>query len=272
MSAPTAPRPVTPLAILAASLARLEEEVTSGDAVDGVVLAQLRRARELACGLDPYVVACTTPASPALAALARRTDEEDWGSGPAGGGVLEREMLSGHLEGQTLKMLVRATRATRVLEIGMFTGYSALAMAEGVGEHGVVVALEVDEHAAQLAQECFADSPVGDRISVRLGPALATLEALAAEGEVFDFVFVDADKPGYVDYFRTLLDRGLLAPGALVCVDNTLLQGEPYLAEGRSANGRAVAAFNQAVADDPRVEQVVLPLRDGLTLIQQVEA
>jgi caffeoyl-CoA O-methyltransferase len=269
VSASTAPRPVTPLGILASSLSRLEEEVVAGDGVDAVVLNDLRRARELAAGLDPYVGRCTTPESPALASLARRTDEEDWGGGPR---FLEREMLSGHVEGQMLKMLVRATRARSVLEIGMFTGYSALAMAEGLPSDGRVVACEVDEHAARLAQECFDESPVGERITVRLGPALDTMAELAEAGEVFDFVFVDADKPGYVAYFETLLDRGLLAPGALVCVDNTLLQGEPYLPGDPTPNGAAVAEFNRVVAEDPRVEQVVLPVRDGLTLIQQVVA
>lgn len=267
MSTGTTPRPVTPLGILAGSLARLEEEVATGDQVDGVVRSELTRARELAAGLDPYVASCTTPESPALADLARRTDEADWGSGPT---FLEREMLSGHVEGQLLKMLVRATGARRVLEIGMFTGYSALAMAEGLPAAGRVVACELDPGAADLAQECFAASPAGERIDVRVGPALATLAELAEAGESFDFVFVDADKPGYVDYLTTLLDRGLLAPGALVCVDNTLMQGEPYLPGRASINGEAVAAFNRTVAADPRVEQVLLPVRDGLTLIQQV--
>ena len=267
MSAATTPRPVTPLGILAVSLARLEEEVATGDQVDGVVRQQLSRARELAAGLDPYVASCTSPESPALAALARRTDEEDWGTSPT---LLEREMLSGHVEGQLLKMLVRATGARSVLEIGMFTGYSALAMAEGLASGGRLVALELDPGAAVFAQECFAASPAGELIEVRVGPALASLGILADAGEVFDFVFIDADKPGYVDYLRTLLDRGLLAPGALVCADNTLMQGEPYLPGCASVNGEAVAAFNRAVVEDPRVEQVLLPVRDGLTLIQQV--
>lgn len=267
MSAATTPRPVTPLGILAGSLTRLEEQVATGDQADGVVYGELARARELAAGLDPYVASCTTPESPALAALARRTEEQDWGTGPT---FLEREMLSGHVEGQLLKMLVRATGARRVLEIGMFTGYSALAMAEGLPAGGRVVACELDPGAAAVAQECFAASPAGALVEVRVGPALATLGALADAGEVFDFVFLDADKPGYGDYLAALLDRGLLAPGALVCVDNTLMQGEPYLPGPPSINGAAVAAFNAVVAQDPRVEQVLLPVRDGLTLIQQV--
>lgn len=267
MNAPGDPRPVTPLSLLARALADLDESIAAQPTTDAVVLAQVRRARALAAGLDPYVAASTTPESPALADLARRTDAEEWGAG-----ALEREMLSGHVEGQLLKMLVRATRARRVLEIGMFTGYSALAMAEGLDEDGRVVACEVDERAAAIAAEAFAQSPVGDRITVRLGPALETLTTLADEGQVFDFVFLDADKPAYAAYLEALLAGDLLTPGALVCVDNTLLQGEPWLPGEPTANGAAIKAFNQAVADDPRVEQVLLPVRDGLTLIQRVGA
>ena len=105
---------------------------------------------------------------------------------------------------------------------------------------------------------------------MRVGPAGDTLHALAEAGEVFDLVFVDADKAGYADYVTTLLDRDLLAPEALVCVDNTLMQGDPWLPGESSPNGEAIASFNQAVADDPRVAQVVLPVRDGITLLRRV--
>jgi caffeoyl-CoA O-methyltransferase len=267
-----APRPVTPVAILADRLAWIRDRVETLEGVDADLVAEVRRTADLAAGLDPYTSRVTTPESPALRALAERTAQEDWGSragaGPAAG--LEQEMLSGHVEGATLKLLVRATGATRVLEIGMFTGYSALAMAEALPVGGRVVACEVDEHVARIAGECFAASPVADRISVRVGPALATLADLAAAGEVFDLVFVDADKAGYADYFTTLLDTELLAPGALVVVDNTLMQGDPWLPGESTPNGAAIAAFNELVAEDPRVEQVVLPVRDGLTLIHRV--
>ena len=267
-----APRPVTPLAILADKLARVSDRLDELDGVDPELAAEVRAAARLAAGLDPYTSRLSTPESPALRALAERTAGEDWGrrsgTGPALG--LEQEMLSGHLEGQTLKLLVHATRARRVLEIGMFTGYSALAMAEALPEGGEVVACEIDGYVAGLAQECFAASPAGARISVRVGPALNTLAQLAAAGESFDLVFVDADKAGYVDYFHVLLERGLLAPGALLCVDNTLMQGDPWLPGESSPNGTAIAHFNEVVAADARVEQVVLPVRDGLTLIRQV--
>jgi caffeoyl-CoA O-methyltransferase len=183
---------------------------------------------------------------------------------------LEQEMLSGHVEGQTLKFLVHLTQAKRVLEIGMFTGYSALAMAEALPDDGEVVACEVDAYVAKFAQQCFSESPSGHKILVKVAPALLTLKQLAAANETFDLVFIDADKAGYVDYVNLLLDTNLLAPNGLICVDNTLMQGQPYLSGESTANGVAIAAFNQTIVNDPRLEQVLLPLRDGLTLIRRI--
>ena len=268
-----APRAVTPLGILAAQLEHLRQQIEALDSVDANLKSQLRQACELASGLDPYINSCTTPESPALTALVKRTQAENWSKRFSDSETvqqLEQEMLSGHLEGQTLKFFVHLTRAKRVLEIGMFTGYSALAMAEALPDDGEVVACEVDAYVAEFAQQCFKESPDGHKISVKVAPALLTLKELATAGDVFDLVFIDADKAGYVDYLNLLLDTNLLAPNALICVDNTLMQGQPYLSGESTANGRAIAKFNQAVADDPRVEQVLLPLRDGLTLIRRV--
>jgi caffeoyl-CoA O-methyltransferase len=260
---------VTPISILADRLARLQEQLEADAAVDGQVLDELRDLTDLAAGLDPYLAACTTPESPALAAIAGRTRGADWASMREGDapGALEQEMLSGHVEGQTLKLLVRLTGARRALDIGMFTGYSALAMAESLPAGGEVVACELDPTVAAIARRSFDESTAGTRITVEIGPALDTLHRLADADARFDLAFIDADKGGYVDYLAVLLDRGLVGPGGLICADNTLLQGEAYLPAHRSELGAAIATFNRAVADDPRVEQVLLPLRDGLTLI-----
>ena len=180
-------------------------------------------------------------------------------------------MLSGHVEGQLLEFLVHLSGARRVLEIGMFTGYSALAMAEALPADGVVVACELDAAVARFARAHFDASPAGRRIHVEVGPARATLQQLVDDGsEPFDIVFIDADKAGYLSYLEFLLDSPLLAPGAVVAVDNTLLQGQAYGVGAVSGNGAAIAAFNEAVIADPRVEQVLLPLRDGVTLIRRV--
>jgi len=267
-------RPVTPTTILAAELDAVYDEVRDGAAVSDAVKDRLRRVRDLAAGLDRYVADCTTPESADLTRLARRTAATDWAhrDAPADAVFLEQEMLSGHVEGQALKFLVRLSGAMRVLEIGMFTGYSALAMAEALPDGGSVLACEVDAHVARFAQECFDESLAGDRITVAVGPAMDTLRALAEsfDGAPFDFVFIDADKAGYRGYLEFLLDSPLLGPQAIIAVDNTLMQGQPYTDGEGSPNGEAIAEFNQAVADDPRVEQVLIPLRDGVTLIRRI--
>lgn len=267
------PRSVTPIGILATKLAYLDRAITALDNIDPDLKIELHQAARLAIGLDPYVAHCTTPESPALAALVQRTQSENWSERFAQQQTvaqLEQEMLSGHVEGQVLKFLVHLNRARRVLEIGLFTGYSALAMAEALPPDGELVACEIDAYAAELALECFKASPDGHKISVKVAPAMLTLQQLAAAGEVFDLVFIDADKGGYVDYLNLLLDSQLLAPNGLICVDNTLMQGQPYLPDCSTDNGVAIAKFNQAAIDDPRIEQVLIPLRDGLTLIRRV--
>jgi caffeoyl-CoA O-methyltransferase len=273
ISEPGSPRPVTPTSILAGKLQELSGRLGASD-IDQASKQLLQEAVELAGGLDPYLSRWTTPESSDLARLTDRTEAEDWRvrSQGAATGQLEQEMLSGHVEGQLLKMLVHATRASRVLEIGMFTGYSALAMAEALPAGGEVIACEIDPDVAAFAQRCFDDSSAGEKITVRIGPALQTLEELAQAGQRFDLVFIDADKAGYAGYLDALLEKGLLAPQALICVDNTLMQGHPWISSEASPNGRAIAAFNEAVAADPRVEQVILPLRDGLTLIRRIQA
>ncbi|MGK7874820.1 MAG: O-methyltransferase [Xenococcaceae cyanobacterium] len=269
---PKIARPVTPLGILVEQLEKTVQMAKQAN-VPASLLASVQQAFNLAAGIDPYLEECTTSESPALAALARKTATEDWSKRFCDGETvrqLEQEMLSGHIEGQTLKLFVYMSGAKRILEVGMFTGYSALAMAEALPEDGWVVACEVDQYVADFARSCFDESPHGSKIRVEVAPALETLQKLADAQESFDLVFIDADKKEYVDYFKLLLDRNLLTPGGFICVDNTLLQGQPYLpSQQRTANGEAIAQFNRFVADDPRVEQVLLPLRDGLTIIRR---
>ncbi len=267
-------RPVTPLGILVEHLETAVRIAKDHPDTPDELRANLHQAWHLAAGLDPYVSECTSDQSPQLAEIALKTSQEAWGKRFSDGSTvraLEQEMLSGHVEGQILKMFVHMTRAKSLLDIGMFTGYSALAMAEALPTDGRLVACEVDRYVAEFAQNLFLGSPHGQKISVKLGPALATLGQLAAAGESFDFVFIDADKTEYVQYFQILLDSNLLTPDGFICVDNTLLQGQPYLPpEARSKNGEAVAQFNHLVKNDSRVEQVLLPVRDGLTIIRRV--
>jgi caffeoyl-CoA O-methyltransferase len=269
---PAAARPVTPLGIVVQKLGEILQAAEQADCSDSLTVS-LREVYALAAGLDPYIDRCTTPDSAELSVLLQKTAAENWSQHFSEGTTvlqLEQEMLSGHLEGQTLKMLVHMTQAKRILEIGMFTGYSALAMAEALPEDGSVTACEVDRHTADFARRCFASSPHGHKIRVEVAPALDILESLAKARMSFDFVFVDADKQEYIQYFKILMERELLSSRGFICVDNTLLQGQPYLpSEQRSPNGDAIAQFNRFVADDLRVEQVLLPIRDGLTIIRR---
>ncbi len=264
-------RPVAPLTILAEKLGLLRRLSEAAELAPE--LAQLIiDAERLAQGLEPYVESCTTPESHDLRALAADTRHEDWAHRFTRGQTaieLEGEMLSGHVEGQFLKMLVHAMKAERILEVGLFTGYSALAMAEALPEHGTLLACEIDPYAAAFARRAFDASPHGKKIRIELGDARASLHEIVKRREAFDLIFIDADKSNYVTYLEIALQGNLVAPGGLICVDNTLMQGQPYLAAEPTSNGRAIAAFNRFVSDDPRVEQVMLPLRDGLTLIRR---
>ena len=260
-------RPVTPVGIAARDLAALSDAVRAGK-VPGDLAERLSNISARIGGLDPYVEANTSAHSADLAELARRTAEEDWAAAFGTGDsevALEAEMLSGHVEGQFLKMLVRAIGARRVLEIGMFTGYGALAMAEGLPDGGTVVALELDPYVARFAETSFTGQ-AGQKIEVRVGPALEALHSMADAEAPFDFIFIDADKGGYAAYVDAILEGGLLAENGLIGVDNTLLQGEPYM-DAPGENGAAIRAFNRKIADDTRLEQVLIPLRDGVTLI-----
>lgn len=268
---PTA-RPVTPHGILVQELEALKA-AAEHESVSAQFKAKLVHATRLAAGLDPYLEACSTPESDALAQLVSATQQEDWTQRFDDGATvkaLEQEMLSGHLEGQFLKMLVAISQTKRVLEIGMFTGYSALAIAEALPSDGYLLACEVDAYAAEFAQKCFQASPHGKKIEVKVAPAIETLKALVEEQASFDLVFIDADKGGYIEYVNLLLETSLLAPNGFICVDNTLMQGQPYLDEtARTANGEAITRFNQFLIEDNRVEQVMLPIRDGFTLVKR---
>ncbi len=173
-------------------------------------------------------------------------------------------MLTDRLEGRFLAMLAALAGARRVLEIGTFTGYSALSLAEGVGPGGRVVTCEVSPEHAEVARRNIAASPLADRIEVRLGPALETLASL--EGS-FDLVFIDADKPSYPDYYEAALR--LLAPGGVIVLDNTLRAGRVLAPDPDDHGTRAVAALNDRIVRDERVTAVLLPLRDGVTLVRR---
>merc|ERR1712203_394733 len=184
--------------------------------------------------------------------------------------LMEAEMLSGQLEGQLLQFLVRMLGCKSALDIGTFTGYSALALAEALPEGGKVVTLEREADAARIAVQNWENSPHKTKINSLVGEANELMANISAKKEAFDMVFLDVDKPGYESLYRNLMDSGLLRVGGLLVVDNTMYKGEELLERELSENGKGARAFNQAVLADDRVAQCMLPLRDGLTLVNRL--
>jgi caffeoyl-CoA O-methyltransferase len=204
--------------------------------------------------LEAYAEAHTTPIPAHLATVAEETRAT----------LAAPQMMVGALEGRFLEMLVYALRPAWVLEIGTFSGYSALSMAAGLPPGGRISSCELSPVHAAAARTHIANSPYRDRIEVLEGPALDSVARL--EGP-FDFVFIDADKARYSAYFEAVL--GKLAPGGLIAADNTLWSGQVLDDADTSDDTRALRAFNDALARDPRVVCVQLTVRDGVTLIRR---
>jgi caffeoyl-CoA O-methyltransferase len=204
--------------------------------------------------IDRYTEAHSSPEPPHLAGLAAETRAA----------TAAPQMMVGRVEGLFLAFLVAMTGARQVLEIGTFTGYSALSMAEALPPGGRIVTCEVSEQHAEIARRHIAASPWADRIEVRLGPALDTVAAL--EGP-FDLVFIDADKTNYRNYYEAVLPK--LSPTGVVAVDNVLWSGNVLCGDDQSPDTRAIVEFNDYVAADERVEKVMLTVRDGITLIRR---
>jgi len=173
------------------------------------------------------------------------------------------QMLTGPVAGRFLQFLVYISGAERVLEIGTFSGYSALSMAPGLPPGGRIDTCELSEKHAEVARRYIDESPYADRITIHMGPALESIAALDGE---FDFVFIDADKGGYVDYYEAVLPR--LSERGFIAADNTLSNGRVLEAEPEAESSRAIKAFNEHVKSDDRVVSVLLSIRDGITLVR----
>jgi caffeoyl-CoA O-methyltransferase len=170
-------------------------------------------------------------------------------------------------QGTFLTLLVRVMDARQVVEVGTFTGYSALCLARGLGEGGRLTCCDISEEWTAVARRAWARDGVDDRIDLRLGPALDTLRALPGEPHL-DLAFVDADKGGYIDYFEELVPR--LRPNGMLLVDNVLWGGAVIDPSAVDENTEAIRSFNDHAASDERVEGVMLPVADGLSLFRKL--
>ena len=175
----------------------------------------------------------------------------------------EPGMMVGALEATFLKMLVMLTNARRILEIGMFTGYTTLALAEALPKGGTIVSCEIDPERTEIAKRYFAESPHGSKIEVRLGPAAETLKRVWGP---FDICYIDADIEKYAAYYEACV--GLARPGGLIILDNMLCGGR--VLNPQDERSKAIDALNKHIRNDARVENVLLPVRDGIMLVRKL--
>ena len=218
--------------------------------------------------LSDYIERHSSPESAALRQITRNTHLE----------VINPRMLSGHVQGRVLSMISQMIQPKRILELGTFTGYSALCLAEGLSEDGKLITIEHNDEMEDAIRRNLALSPLGEKVELMIGEAKAVLQQLKVENlkiqgavsdrdDKFDLVFIDADKKEYCDYLDLVLP--LMREGGWILADNTLWDGhiiDP--AYDKDKQTVALRTFNDKVAQDKRLEKVILPLRDGLTIIR----
>lgn len=211
----------------------------------------------LSKSLSDYAEKHTTPETPTLAALNRETNLK----------VEMPVMLSGHLQGAFLQMISKMIRPKYILEIGTYTGYSAICLAQGLQDGGQLHTIDINEELQDLCFRYFCEAGVDKKITQHIGKAADIIPALR---ESFDLIFIDADKQNYHLYYDMIIDR--LAIGAFILADNVLYDGEVVMDEKeQSKNGKAIHAFNEKIKNDVRVEQVLVPIRDGILLIRKIK-
>lgn len=238
---------------------------------DPEVIEGLKRALQYADLRDEYAHKCTSEHSATCGKIAETTLTHPWRELKDQGqtmGYLRPVMMSGRLEGQLLKSLVSGQRARRVLEVGMYTGYSALSMAEALPEDGRLVTLDVEPYLAAHNRPYFDQSPHGKKIEIKIGNALEMMKELSRAGEQFDFMFLDADKSEYIDYLKLAIDGGLLAENGTIAVDNAYRFGASYLP--REGPPDVSRVFGEHVINDQRLHKVLIPVRDGILLIRRL--
>lgn len=196
----------------------------------------------------------TTSESPLLAKINRDTHAK----------VLQPNMLSGHLQGRLLSLISKLVQPKVVLEIGTYTGYSAICLAEGLAAGGKLITIDVNEELESRVRGYFNEAGLTDKIDYRIGKAASIIPDIS---DTLDLVFIDADKSSYGKYFDLVIDQ--VRPGGVIVVDNVLRKGKVF-SEPLEKEGRVMDAFNKKIKDDPRVEELLLPVRDGILIIRKL--
>lgn len=181
--------------------------------------------------------------------------------------VMMPRMLSGHLQGKTLELLVKLLNPKTILEIGTYTGYSGICMARGLGVKGKLITLDINDELEPMVRGFIEISGLSDKIDYRLGNAMDIIPQLSGN---FDFVFIDADKTNYINYYNLIVDR--VNPGGIILADNVLWSGKVVAETGKKIDNdtKAILDYNKLVHEDPRVENLLLPIRDGLMLARKL--
>jgi caffeoyl-CoA O-methyltransferase len=205
-------------------------------------------------GLQSYSEKHTSEENDLLKAINRNTHAN----------VMRPRMLSGHLQGRVLSMISHMLRPSRILEIGTYTGYSALCLAEGLQDDGKLITIDINEELEELVKRSFAASPLRTKLDFRIGDARQIIPGLH---ETFDLVFIDADKESYYTYFELVLEK--VRPGGIILADNVLWSGKVLDAKP-DKDTVAITEFNRRIQQDQRVENVLLPIRDGIMMIRKL--
>ncbi|MFD2520557.1 O-methyltransferase [Emticicia soli] len=204
--------------------------------------------------IDQYCVDHTTPEDDLLSKLNRETHAK----------VLQSRMLSGHIQGRFLSMLSHMIQPKLILEIGTYTGYSALCLAEGLAENGKIITIDVNEELEDFVRDFFKQSPLNDKIDFRIGNALQIIPVIA---DAFDIVFIDADKMNYKNYYDLVIDK--VRTGGYIIADNVLWSGKVSNPAAKDKDTLNIREFNKMIQDDARVENILLPIRDGLMVVRK---
>ncbi|KZV66354.1 S-adenosyl-L-methionine-dependent methyltransferase [Peniophora sp. CONT] len=267
--------PNTPNERLCGLLDKLQHEIHSlpSDVLCGPALRKLAdEAALIATNYDSYLDNHSSPALSIVQRMIDRGAEVNWDELLAKGETQFRlipEMSAGGYEAVVLCHFARMAKARTVLEVGMFTGTTTVSLASVPGVEKVVT-LELEAYLEKHNRPYFEEAGVADKIDIRIGDAMTTLSALAKENASFDMIFIDADKPNYKNYFVRVLELNLLSKGGFIAVDNTAYKASPWAPDAKTfPMGCDILEFNKIVRDDDRVEEVLLPIRDGITLIRR---
>ena len=264
-------RTVSPSSIIATRLFELKNKISEKNNLSDEIESDFLSLIELAQGLDDYPSRSTTAESKELKNLNDETIVHDWNYAykeKKSKSRLVTRMMSSHVSAQFLKMLVSISKPKKILEIGLFSGYSALAMAEALHDEGELISCEIEPYAAKFAQKHFDKNKHGKKIQIIIGKALDTLEKLKNEGYLFDFVFIDANKSEYPQYIKKLIKNKLINNNSLVCIDNVFLKGSTYSEyEKQSKSSKTVKKLNSELVKE-QFFTVMVPLRDGITLMK----